>query len=191
MNNRVFKLNDTEQRAIQAQEAVTSDVKALKRLQAVRLYGSGQAMSVVETVVGSSRRTIQRWVGAYQTAGIAGLRPQFQGANAKKLKDEQRAELVQRLRQYRPDQILSREVRISQGSFWTVSDVQLAVKQWYGVVYRSADSYRALLHEADFSYQRSQTVYRSKPCQADVAQFEEALEKKSSTFAKPIPTAGS
>ena len=191
MNNREFKLSEAEQRAIQEREATTSDVRELKRLQAVRLYGSGQAMSAVVNVVGSNSRTIQRWVQAYQERGIAGLKPRWQGANAKKLSDVQRAEIVQRLQQYQPDQLLSSELRISQGQFWTVSDLQVAVKQWYGVAYRTQDSYRALLYEAEFSYQRTEGVYRSKPNQADVAQFEEVLEKKSLTSARRIPKAGS
>lgn len=191
MNNREFRLNEAEQQAIEQREATTDDVRELKRLQAVRLYGSGQAMSTVINVVGSSRRTIQRWVDHYQEQGVAGLKPRWQGANAKKLSDEQRAEVVHRLQQYPPDQLLSREVRVSQGQFWTVSDVQVAVKLWYGMDYRTNDSYRGLLYEAEFSYQRTEGVYRSKPSQVDVAQFEEALEKKSSTFAKPIPMAGS
>ncbi len=191
MNNREFKLSEAEQRAIQQREAATSDVRELKRLQAVRLYGSGQAMSAVVNMVGSSSRSIQRWVQDYQERGIAGLKPRWQGANAKKLSDAQRAEIVQRLQQYQPDRLLSSEVRISHGQFWTVSDVQVAVRQWYGVSYRTDDSYRALLYEAEFSYQRAEGVYRSKPSQTDVAQFEEALEKKSLTSARRIPKAGS
>jgi transposase len=119
------------------------------------------------------------------------LKPGWQGANAKKLSDEQRAEIVQRLQQYQPDQLLSSDVRLSQGQFWTISDVQVAVKAWYGLSYRTDDSYRALLYEADFSYQRAEGLYRSKPRPAEVAQFEEALEKKSSTSYRRTPTAGS
>lgn len=191
MNNREFKLSETEQGAIQRREGATTDARELKRLQAVRLYGSGQAMSAVVNVVGSSSRTIQRWVQAYQERGLAGLKPRWQGANANKLSAAQRAEVVQRLQQYEPDQLLSREMRIRQGHFWTVSDVQVAVKAWYGVDYRANDSYRALLYEAEFSYQRAEGVYRSKPSQADVAHFEEELEKKASISDRRTPTAGS
>lgn len=178
MNNRQFKLSEAEQRIIQQREAVTTNVRELRRLQAVRLYGNGQVMSAVVNVVGSSSRTIQRWVEAYQEHGLAGLKPRWQGANAKKLSDAQRVEIVRRIQQYQPDQLLSSAVRTSQGQFWTISDVQVAVKQWYGVTYRTDDSYRALLYEAEFSYQRAEGVYRSKPSQADVAHFEEVLEKK-------------
>lgn len=99
MNNRDFKLRETEEQASQAREDETRDGRELKRLQAVRLYGSGQAMRAVKKGVGSSRRTIQRWVQDYQEGGVAGLKPRWQGTNAKKLSDEQRAEIVQRLQQ--------------------------------------------------------------------------------------------
>jgi transposase len=191
MNNREFKLNEAEQQAIQQREAITGDVRELKRLQAVRLYGSGTAMSAVVKVVGSSSRSIQRWVQAYQEHGMGGMKPRWQGANAMKLSEAQRMEVVQRIQRYQPDQLLNAELRVSEGQFWTVSDVQVAVKAWYGVEYRANDSYRALLYEAQFSYQRAQGVYRSKPGQAEVAVFEEALEKKSLTSAKRIPKAGS
>ncbi|SRR5260221_4423600 len=178
MNNRQFKLSEEEQRTLKQREEATASVRELKRLQAVRLYGSGQGMAMVVEVVGGSSRSIQRWVQDYQEQGIAGLKPGWRGDNAKKLSDAQRAEIVQRLQQYQPDQLLSREVRLSHGEFWSVSDVQVAIKAWYGVAYRTNDSYRTLLYAAEFSYQRAEGVYRSKPSQADVAAFEERLEKK-------------
>ena len=51
MNNREFKLSEAEQGAIQQREAATTNVRELKRLQAVRLYGRGQAMNAVVNVV--------------------------------------------------------------------------------------------------------------------------------------------
>lgn len=185
MNNRQFKLSEQEQQVLQQREAVTTSVRELKRLQAVRLYGSGQALADVVKVVGSNSRTIQRWVRDYQDRGLAGLKPGWRGENAKKLSDGQRAEIVQRLQSYQPDQLLSGEVRLSRGEFWTVDDVRVAIKLWYGLTYRTNDSYRALLYEAEFSYQRAEGIYRSKPSQAAVALFEAELEKKSSTFDKP------
>lgn len=193
MNNRQLRLSEAEERAIQARERETKDVRELKRLQAVRLYGSGQAIGEVRRVVGSSGRTIRRWVGAYQEAGVEGLKARWvaSATNAQKLSDTQRAEVVQRLQQYQPDQLLSTELRVSRGQFWTVSDVQVAVQSWYGVSYQAPDSLRALLYEAGLSYQRTEGVYRSKPSQAEVAAFEQELEKKSSTSARRTPTAGS
>lgn len=176
---------------MQGQEGETQDVRELKRLQAVRLYGSGPGMSAVLTVVGTSRRTIQRWVADDQEQGLTGLKAHWASANAQTWRDAQRAELVQRLQQDAPDHRLSSEVRVSQGPFWTVREVQVAVQQGYGVDERTHDSYRERLDEAGFSYPRSAGVSRSKPSQDAVAAFEPDLEKKSSTFDQHTPLAGS
>jgi len=87
-------------------------------------------------------------------------------------------EIKEKVAQYRPDQVLPSEIRLSQGEFWTVSDMQVAVKRWFGVEYTCADSYRTLLYEAGLSYQRAEGVYRSKPSQTAIADFEAELEKK-------------
>ena len=80
--------------------------------------------------------------------------------------------------QYQPDQVLSSAVRVERGSFWTVSDLRLVVEEWYGVSYRSDDSYVTLLHDCGLSYQRAERVYRSQPNAVIIADFEEQLEKK-------------
>ena len=59
-----------------------------------------------------------------------------------------------------------------------MSDLQIVVNAWYEVVYRTADSYRTLLHECGLSYQRTEKVYRSRPDAQTVADFEAELEKK-------------
>jgi transposase len=69
-------------------------------------------------------------------------------------------------------------VRVSQGEFWTVSDVALVVERWYGVKYQCRDSYVRLLHECQFSQQQTERVYRSQPDPPAVAEFEAQLEKK-------------
>ena len=144
-------------------------------------------MAQIVAMVGTSWRTIQRWVADYQAKGMAGLIPGVYGQNAKKLSDEQRADFVQKVEQYGPEAILGTAVRLSQGAFWTVSDAQVAVKAWYGVNYTD-DSCRRLLYEAGLSYHRAEGVYRSKPSQVALADFEEPLEKKSLTSGKPTRT---
>ena len=83
------------------------------------------------------------------------------------------AEVRQRLHDYRPV-----DLRISQGQFWTVSDLRAAVQQGYGVTYHSEDSYLHLLHACGLSYQRAERVYRSRPNAQRVNDFEAELEKK-------------
>jgi transposase len=178
MAKRQFQLSEQELEQFEQAEAKTRDVRELKRLQAVRLYGSGTERRVIEWLVGCEERSIRQWAQKYQQAGLEGLQSHWQGVNALKLSRVQRADLKQRLHAYRPDQVIAPDVRISRGQFWTVSDLQIVVKAWYDVEYRTADSYRTLLHESGLSYQRTEKVYRSRPDAQTVADFEAELEKK-------------
>ena len=178
MAKRQFQVTNEEYEALAAAERVTRNTYELKRLQAVRLYGSGLASESICEMVGCTERTIRAWVQRYQDGGIEGLRIAWNSDNALKLSRAERADLKEKLAQYRPDQVLSSEMRFEQGMFWTVSDLRLAVAQWYGVSYRSEDSYVNLLHECGLSYQRAERVYRSQPKAAVIADFEEQLEKK-------------
>ena len=178
MAKRQFQLNEQELEQFEQAEAKTRDTHELKRLQAVRLYGSGTERRVIETLVGCDERSIRKWAQKYQQAGLDGLRSHWQGENALKLSRQQRADLKQRLHTYQPDQVIAPDVRLSRGQFWTASDLQIVVKAWYAVEYRTSDSYRTLLHESGLSYQRTEKVYRSRPNAQTVADFEAELEKK-------------
>ena len=178
MGTRQFQLTDEEQQAFEQAERQTRDTYELRRMQAVRLYGSGMPTPKIRQVIQCSDRRIREWAQKYRQQGLTGLRSHWQGENALKLSREQRADLKRRLHQYRPDQVLSAEVRVSQGQFWTISDLQIVVKAWYGVEYRALDSYRSLLHECGWSYQHTEKVYRSRPDAQAVADFEAELEKK-------------
>lgn len=171
-------MTDEERQALEQAEGHTRDTYELKRLQAVRLYGSGVATRDIRQLVGCSDRRIREWSQKYRQQGLDGLKSQWQGENALKLGREQRADLKQRVEQYRPDQVIAPDVRISRGQFWTVSDLQIVVKAWYDLEYRTQDSYRTLLHECGLSYQRTERVYRSQPDVQTVADFEAELEKK-------------
>lgn len=178
MAKRQFQLSEQEQQAIQEAERQTRDAYELKRLQAVRLYGSGLSSTQIRGIVGCAERSIRQWSQRYSQAGLVGLKSQWQGENALKLSRVQRSELKQRLQQTQPDQVISAEVRISQGQFWTVSDLQMVVREWYGVEYATRDSYHSLLEDCGFSYQRTEKVYRAQPDATVVADFEAELEKK-------------
>ena len=178
MATRKFQLTEDEKQRLEQAERQTRDAYELRRLQAVRLYGSGIPTGDITQLIQASERRIREWTQKYGQHGLAGLKSQWQGENALKLSREQRADLKQRVQQYHPDQVLSADVRISRGQFWTVSDLQIVVNAWYAVVYRTVDSYRTLLHECGLSYQRTEKVYRSQPDAQTVADFEAELEKK-------------
>ena len=180
MAKRQFHLNESELQQLRRREQQADTPAELKRLQAVRLYGSGMAVALITDLVGCVESSVRLWVQLYHRDGLAGLTDHYDrsAGNAHKLSAEQRADLRQRLHATRPDQVLSATVRVSPGQFWTVSDLRLVVNRWYGVVYADPSSYRALLHQSGFSYQRAERVYKSRPNAVAVADFELALEKK-------------
>jgi transposase len=90
---------------------------------------------------------------------------------------QQRSDLAEKLRQYRPDQVMSAEIRVSHGQFWTISDLKVVVEEWYGVTYQSDTSYRNLLHASRFSLHKPESRYRHRPDDLTVADFEAEVEK--------------
>jgi transposase len=180
MAKRQFELDETEIRQLRGREQQTDSVAELKRLQAVRLYGSGMDMGQIRDMTGCAESSVREWVQDYKHEGLEGLRPHYalSAQNASKLTVAQRAEVYERLHAYQPDQILAPTLRISAGQFWTVSDLHLALEAWYGVVYEDPGSYRDVFAACEFSYQRAERVYKSRPSQAQIADFEAELEKK-------------
>ena len=178
MAKRQFELTEQEASVIRRAEMQSQDVHERQRLQALRLYGMGMATDTLLEAANCSQRSIQRWVRQYREKGLSGVKSGWDGQNAAKLSREQRAAIKQRLRQSSPDQVLAPDIRIESGQFWTISDLRIVIKQWYGVLYKSEDSYRNLLYESDFSYQHTEQVYRSRPHEQIIADFDARLEKK-------------
>jgi|FLYN01.1.fsa_nt_gi putative transposase len=173
MGKRQIDLTEAEIRQFRQAEAQMREGYELRRLQAIRLYGSGVRLAEIMDLVGAGASNIRQWAMTYRAEGIAGLRSKWQGQNANKLTAEQRAFVKARLQHYRPV-----DLQLSDGVYWTVSDLRVAVEQWFGVVYQDETSYQRLLHQSGLSYQRTAKVYRSKPSAVAVAQFEAELEKK-------------
>lgn len=180
MAKRTFHLTEKEKNGFRQREATSDDAAEMKRLQAVRLYGSGRPVTDIMDVTGCTESSLRRWVHQYSKQGLSGLRTDYsaRSQNSRKLTEAQCADLQRRLHHYRPDQILAPEVRIEHGQFWTVSDLAIAVEHWYGILYQDRGSYRSLLHRCGFSYQKAERVYKSRPSEAEIAEFEAELEKK-------------
>lgn len=173
MAKRQLELTEKEIGQFREAEMQTRDVYELKRLQAIRLYGSGIALVDIRNMTGAGESAIRQWAMAYRAKGLSGLRSKWHGKNANKLTDEQRQQIKQRLHEHRPV-----DLHVSVREYWTVSDLRTAVEQWFGVVYQDETSYQTLLHKSGFSYQRTSKVYRSRPSEAALADFETELEKK-------------
>jgi transposase len=173
MATRKFQLNEEARDELKRAERATKRSSELRRMQAVRLYGSGQAMPQIVEVTRMGTRNILHCVARYREKGMQGLYEYQQTGNRTLLTDAQRRDLAEKLHQYRPT-----DLHISQRQYWTVSDVAVAVEQWYGVVYKHTGSYVRILHRSGFTFQRSSKVYRHKPSPVALAEFEAQLEKK-------------
>ena len=179
MAHRQFQLSKAQQQDLKTAEEHVKKGSEAKRLMTVRLYGEGYRTEEIEAIVGCTWRSLMRWVEAYRSVGVAGVRDQRKGGNRAKLTAEQRAEVKERLNTYRPDQLLPPDIRIEQGAFWTVSDLKIALYGGYDLIYQSDTSYRTVLREANFSRQQTESQYRSRPSEEVIAEFEALLEKKS------------
>ena len=177
MAKRQFQLTEDEIMALRQAEAQTLDVRELKRLQTVRLYGMGEPVAIIQKLVGCGPDSPRQWARRYRQGGLEALRIVWSSGNANKLTDEQRQDLFEKLAQYTPEQVIAPDVRVERGAFWTVSDLQIVVKRWYGVTYNSVRSYHNLLHTCGLSYQKIEKVYRSQPSAVQLAEFEADLEK--------------
>lgn len=180
MANRQFHLNDKQVNELKRYEHQSRRPDEFKRLQAVRLYGTGHALADILEIVGCGASSVRIWAMQYRQYGETGVLSHYGNScqNARKLSIEQEQDLREKLTGYRPDQVLPQADCHGTGEFWTVEEVKTVVKKWYGVMYRDVSSYRNLLHRCGFSYQKTEQVYKSRPSATDVADFEAELEKK-------------
>lgn len=176
MAKRKFQLSESDRQQLIQAYALCKDGPTRTRYQAVRLYGDGYAVRDIEQITGCSRTSLMEWCRAYQHDALHGLVDKRAGGNCAKLAPLQIEDLAQRLRQYTPRDLLGAATRSVGGQFWTVDDLQVAVRRWYDVDYRSRNSYLRLLAVCEFSYQQTEKVYKSHS-QLKVADFEEQLEK--------------
>lgn len=180
MAKRQFELDDKQIQELRDYEHVSQRVSEAKRLQAVRLYGTGRALADIVDIVGCGASSVRIWAMQYTQFGINGVLSHYDKSadNARKLTVTQEQDLWEKLHQYHPEDVLSPDELYGLGQFWTVADVKTVLWRWYQVSYRDESSYRRLLQRCGFSYQKGEQVYKSRPSQVAVADFEAELEKK-------------
>lgn len=176
MATRQFRITEEQETELKIAFDTCEDAAFCKKLLAVRLYGTGWAVPEILDLVGCSRSSLLGWCQLYSAIGLAGLVDKRHGGNHHKLTPGQKADLRDRLRRYTPRQVLGQETATAAGEHWTTADLKQAVYQWYEVIYRSHSSYLLLLGECGFSYQRTESVFKSRSA-VKVADFEEQLEK--------------
>ena len=116
------------------------------------------------------------WCRLYRADPTQGLVDKRAGGNSAKLNKMQVEELTQRLHQYTPRALFGSGAGTADGQFWTVLDLAHAIQKWYGIEYRSHSSYTCLFKRCEFSFQKTEKVFKPRN-QLKVADFEEQLEK--------------
>ena len=178
MAKRKFHLSPKEENALLGRFQSCKNGPTRTRYQAVRLYGKGYPAQEVMDITGCSRPSLMTWCRLYRQQGPDALIDKRKGGNSAKLSPAQIQELAQRLREYTPQQLFGPAAASPSGQYWTVEDLMVAVKRWYGVIYKSHSSYLSLFARCRFSYQRPERVYKSRR-ERQVADFQERLEKNS------------
>ncbi len=173
---RKFSLTDAQAAELRQAYERTKDGPTRTRFQAVRLYGSGYAVTQITEITGCSRTSLLDWCRIFRAHGVAGLCDGRRGGNRARLTPDQRETVRANLHQYTPRQLFGPETATLDGAFWTVPDLKRAVQAWFGVTWQSPRSYLALLADCGFSYQRTQKVFKSRN-EREVVAFEEQLEK--------------
>jgi transposase len=176
MATRTFILTQSQSAELRQAHDRSKDGPTRTRLQAVRLYGSAYPLAQVQEIAGCSRTALMDWTRRYRSHGVAGLADRRLGGNRAKLTPPQRQTVHAYLQQYTPRQLFGPDAATADGQFWTVPDLKRAVKMWFGVAWSSLTSYISLLNDGNFSYQRTQKVYKSRR-EADVMVFDEVLEQ--------------
>ncbi len=180
MAERKFQLTEKQVGELWRAYDECSDGDTKIRYQAVRLYGTEAPLQTILQATGCSLSSLREWVRAYRLRGLDALADHRSGGNSAKLTPDQRQEVEARLHQFTPQQILGTATHSASGQFWTVEDVEVALRRWYGVQYQSRNSYYNLLHACGFSYQRAEKVFKSQR-PAEIAAFQEMVEKNLST----------
>jgi transposase len=176
MAKRKFELSEQERKGLLKAYRESKDANTRTRYQAVRLYGEGYPEKEIEQITGCSRTSLMGWCRTYRQDRSQGLVDKRAGGNSAKLSKFQIEALQQRLHQYTPGELFGAGASTVDGQFWTVEDLARVVREQYDVAYKSRTSYTSLLALCDFSYQKTEKIFKSRS-QAKVAAFEEQLEK--------------
>jgi transposase len=138
-------LVETEQEEIIKFLETCDDQTVRSRLRAVLFYIKGYGIDRILEEAKCSRSSLLNWFRAYRQQGPEGLFDRRQGGNNARLSDEQIQDLVERLRNRAPQDLLGQKTATPDGKFWTVEDLCTIIWQWYGVTYKSRTSYYNLI----------------------------------------------
>lgn len=115
----------------------------LKRALAVQMSHRGQSYRQIRDLLQVSIGFVSACCQRYKRDGVKGLHSRYWGTQGY-LSAQQRQELLSWLQQQ---------------DYWTLEEVMDQLEDTYGVVYRSQQSYYALLKQAGFSWKKAQPIH--------------------------------
>lgn len=102
MDTRHFKLTEDARRALEQVELERKDLEERRHMQAVRLFGTGDARVTIFQVVQVSERTIERWVKRYTGGGLVALARRAQRGSHRSLRQAEWGAVVNVLKNATP-----------------------------------------------------------------------------------------
>jgi transposase len=142
------------------------------RIQAVLLRKRGYSRGEIVKITGKSLSAIENWITAFSQNGIVGLRTKKrESAPNALLTREQKDRIARIVNDSKP-----KEVGIA-GEFWNILRLRILVKKEFGKEYQSDESYRRLLHDCGFSYQKVEFVDKRRD-EEKAAEFKKRLQTR-------------
>ncbi len=171
-----FEITKQDEKGLQRAYRECQDGPTRTRYQAVRLYSQGYGVAEICQITGCNRTSLMEWWRKYREGGLERLQDHRGGPVRSKLSQEQVVEVEEKLRLYRPHDVLGAQTQTASGQHWTIEDLAHSVQIWYAVSWKSRTSYHDLFLACGFSYKRTEKVYKSRR-EADVAEFQAIAEK--------------
>ena len=163
-------------RAVHNLERVLSRLPLTKqeyiRVHSVFLKKKGYSLKKIIDITGKSMVAIQGWITDYNKQGVNGLLTKKRAvAPRAKLTNKQKDRIKTIINKHKPKE------KGYTGDFWSAPMLKRLVKDEYDVTYKTAKTYRELLHYCGFSYQKAAFVDRRKNNQSH-GHFKKQFEKK-------------
>ena len=124
------------------------------RILAVRMVKLGETRTLVAEYVHKDRKTVGRWVNAYDEEGIDGLIPDYSNCGSKcRLTNEQLLDLYETL--------------TNPNESYSIEDARKLIEERYGVVYTYKQAWEIVRKKLGLSYCKPFIVYNESPENAE------------------------
>src|SRR6266851_8439 len=129
MAKRRFEVREEQAKELQRAYRKSSDGIERTRYHAVRLYGQQYAVQEICQITGCNRTSLMEWCRKYRRQGVAGLHDHRGGPVRAKLSQPQVQEVADKLRVYRPRDVLGQDTHTASGEHWTIPDLAQALER--------------------------------------------------------------